>query len=178
MHCFLAFINVFIFHFIFGLTPSFIIVPSLEMRKLKLSRVNTRNRSGFIINFSQGNIYWALMTEFQVILDIGCIMNKICTQSSTTQPVLSPVLSQRFYIPSEPGLGWFMVQSKNEYHLHKALTGCSWPEELTPGYLAVPRLCYSCQSCKGKEEMGNLVHRGEENKLVQPRWKEIFHYQR
>lgn len=130
------------------------------MRKLKLSRVNTRNRSGFIINFSQGNIYWALMTEFQVILDIGCIMNKICTQSSTTQPVLSPVLSQRFDIPSEPGLGWFMVQSKNEYHLHKALTGCSLQEELTPGYLAVPCLCCSGQSCKGKEEMGNLVYVG------------------
>ena len=39
LHCFLAFINVFIFisHFIFGITPSFIIIPSLEMRKLKLA---------------------------------------------------------------------------------------------------------------------------------------------
>lgn len=77
------------------------------------------------------------MTELQVILGVGCIMSKMCTQSLTTQPVLSPVLSQSFAVPSELGLGWFMVQSTTEHHLHKVLTGCSLQEELTPGYLAV-----------------------------------------
>lgn len=117
------------------------------------------------------------MTELQVILDVGCIMSKMCNQPSTTQPVLSPVLSQSFAVPSELRLGWFMVQSTAEHHLHEALTGCSLQEELTPGYLAVPCLCCSRQSCKGKEEMGNLVHGGEENNLVQPGWKDMFHYQ-
>lgn len=81
-------------HFIFGKTPSFIIVLSLQMGKLKLRGVKIRNRSGFIISFSQLNIYWALITEFQVILDIGVAkMNKMFSQSSATQPVLSLLFS-------------------------------------------------------------------------------------
>lgn len=76
------------------------------MRKLKLSGVKIRNRSRrFIINFGQGSIYWALMTELQVILDVGCIMSKMCTQPSTPQPVLSPVLSQSFLL-SPLSSGW------------------------------------------------------------------------
>lgn len=60
------------------------------------------------------------MTELQVILDVGCIMSKMCTQPSTTQPVLSPVLSQSFAVPSELRLGWFIVQSTAEHHLQRA----------------------------------------------------------
>ena len=181
MHCFLAFINVFIFisHFIFGITPSFIIVPSLEMRKLKLAAAKSIQSCPTLCDPIDGSppSKSALMTELQLILGVGCIMSKICTQSSTTQPVLSPVLSQSFAVPSELGLGWFLVQSTTEHHLRKVLTGCSLHEELTPGYLAVPCLCCSRQSCKGKEEKGNLIHRKEENKLVQPRVKDMFHYQ-
>lgn len=127
------------------------------MRKLKLSGVKSETDPGFIINFGQeyllsfddwtsGNIRCWLYYEQNVHPALDHSARPFLQFSP--RALLSPLSS-----------GWAGSWCNPQLSItYTALTGCSLQEGLTPGYLAVPCLCCSRQSCKGKEEMGNLVH--------------------
>lgn len=93
-------ISTFIFHFIFGIIPWSIIIHNLHMGTLEL-----RYWSRLIISSSQFHISWALLTELQVVLDIGdAKVNKMCTLSSATTPFLSLLFSRGLICSLS--LGW------------------------------------------------------------------------